>query len=335
MTPLHPEGRSDEAVVSVIVPARNAADWIATALESVVCQTHRALEILVVDNGSTDATRERVAELQRRHASIRLIDEPIAGPSAARNAGLDAATGDFIQFLDADDALRPDKLATQLCLLKETGGDVAWGPFERTRADAGNILDGTGTVVTPALDDDVQAGLIAPGGFLHLGAALIRRAAIGPLRFDTRVRVVEDVRFLFALARAGARFIRQEGRSGYVMREHSHAGRASRVAASEFADSCTDLAGAAEAAWAAEGTLTDARRLVLAQIHVSVAGPLVRIDGARSRAALARARALTPRYYEAFPRDWRALVRTIGFERAERVAGVVRRIRDAMGWRTA
>ncbi len=332
MTPSKAHDSPVRGLVSVIVPARNAAAWIEEALASVVAQTHRPLEVVVVDNGSTDATRERVLAMRTGDAVVRLIDERAPGPSAARNAGLESAEGEFIQFLDADDALRADKIARQRALLIETGRDVAWGAFVRARDAGGPLLAAPGAVARPAIGDDVELDLIAPEGFLHLGATLIRRDAIGALRFDPQVRVVEDVRFLFALARSGARFVAEGGESGYVMREHGDSGRASRVAATEFADSCTQLALSAESGWAAKGALNDTRRLTLARIHVGVAGSLVRLDPVRSRAALARAQALTPRYYEAFPADWRPLVRTVGFERAERIAGLVRRVRRAIGW---
>ena len=103
--------RAADPLVSVIIPAYNAEEFIDEALQSVLRQTHRELEVIVVDDGSTDATRARV----RAHGDrVRYIHQMNAGVGAARNRGLDAATGDYVAFLDADDLWRPEKLEVQL-----------------------------------------------------------------------------------------------------------------------------------------------------------------------------------------------------------------------------
>jgi len=108
------------SLVSVVIPAYNAEQTLARAVQSVLDQEkHDGLEIIVVDDGSTDAT-PRVAEslAKRRPACIRIIHQKNAGPAAARNAGLRAAKGDYIAFLDADDQWLPGKLRMQLAILE-------------------------------------------------------------------------------------------------------------------------------------------------------------------------------------------------------------------------
>ena len=95
--------------VSVIIPAFNSARFIGEAVESVLCQTRSAEEIIIVDDGSTDNTREAVTALP-----VKYFYQKNAGPSAARNTGLRNATGDLLAFLDADDLWLPHKLAVQL-----------------------------------------------------------------------------------------------------------------------------------------------------------------------------------------------------------------------------
>ncbi len=107
-------------VVSVIMPARNAGTTIETALHSLQAQSWRALEILVVDNGSTDDTAARVQELAARDARIRLLDAADApGAYPARNIGLAEATGEFVTVLDADDWAHPARTALQLRALAD------------------------------------------------------------------------------------------------------------------------------------------------------------------------------------------------------------------------
>ena len=99
-------------LVSVIVPCYNAAPWLGATLESALAQTWPHLEIIAVDDGSTDGTLAALAPFAER--GVRVLTQPNAGASAARNRGLAEASGAFIQYLDADDLLAPDKIARQL-----------------------------------------------------------------------------------------------------------------------------------------------------------------------------------------------------------------------------
>jgi glycosyltransferase involved in cell wall biosynthesis len=96
--------------VSVVVPAHQAASTLRTALESLLAQRPEPAEVIVVDDGSTDAT----AEIARGFSGVRVISQANAGPSAARNAGIAEASGPWVAFCDADDAWLPGKLAAQL-----------------------------------------------------------------------------------------------------------------------------------------------------------------------------------------------------------------------------
>ncbi|MCS6775344.1 MAG: glycosyltransferase [Chloroherpetonaceae bacterium] len=97
--------------VSVIIPCYNQARFLPDAIESALGQTWPAVQVIVVDDGSTDAT----AEVCRQYADrILTLRQENAGLSAARNAGIAASDGEFLQFLDADDRIRPDKLMEQL-----------------------------------------------------------------------------------------------------------------------------------------------------------------------------------------------------------------------------
>jgi glycosyltransferase involved in cell wall biosynthesis len=99
------------ANVTVIIPAYNAHEWIAHAIESVLAQTVQPAEIIVVDDGSTDETPAALEPYQNR---IRYIYQENAGVSAARNRAIEAANGEFIAFLDSDDVWHPQKLEFQM-----------------------------------------------------------------------------------------------------------------------------------------------------------------------------------------------------------------------------
>lgn len=109
-------------LVSVIIPAYNAQRFIAETLESVLNQTHRNLEVLVVDDGSNDGQETIVADFVQRDKRVKYIYQPNAGVSTARNKGFKASTGEFVAFLDADDVWLPLNLETKIKRLQR--GDV-------------------------------------------------------------------------------------------------------------------------------------------------------------------------------------------------------------------
>jgi glycosyltransferase involved in cell wall biosynthesis len=105
------------SLVSVIIPAFNSAQFLADAVESVFAQTYPAVECIVIDDGSTDHTQELLNELLKLHPSLKTARKTNGGLSSARNMGMLESTGDFISFLDADDAIIPDKIERQVAFL--------------------------------------------------------------------------------------------------------------------------------------------------------------------------------------------------------------------------
>jgi glycosyltransferase involved in cell wall biosynthesis len=123
--------------VSVVIPAFNAAETLAEAIESALAQTREPLEVLVVDDGSTDATAE-IAE--RFGPPVICIQTANSGVSRARNTGIERAAGDYVAFLDADDLWRPEKLERQLdALASQKGAEVSTTARIRVDADLNEI----------------------------------------------------------------------------------------------------------------------------------------------------------------------------------------------------
>ncbi|SLN33199.1 putative glycosyltransferase EpsJ [Roseivivax jejudonensis] len=135
--------------VSVIVPVRDGAGWIGTALASVQNQTLTGLEILVVDDASGDATADIVADRAAADPRIRLVRQDTAGgPGRARNTGLDAARGTYVWLLDSDDVLAdPGVLADLVAAARADGADVV-----RARKAAERVLAPDGTVLADRPD---------------------------------------------------------------------------------------------------------------------------------------------------------------------------------------
>src|SRR5215469_9413426 len=109
------------SLVSVIIPTFNRGDLICRAVDSALQQTYPNLQVIVVDDGSTDRTLHR---LRRYGSQIQVISQANAGPSAARNRGIQAAKGELIAFLDSDDLWLPAKIERQVALLQKAGAHV-------------------------------------------------------------------------------------------------------------------------------------------------------------------------------------------------------------------
>jgi glycosyltransferase involved in cell wall biosynthesis len=113
--------------VSVVIPTYNRCRQVNAALESVLAQTHSELEVIVVDDGSTDGTGEVIHRLICQYAydgkPIRYFFQANQGPSVARNKGIEQARGDWIAFLDSDDVWLPEKLELQVLALKQYKGE--------------------------------------------------------------------------------------------------------------------------------------------------------------------------------------------------------------------
>jgi glycosyltransferase involved in cell wall biosynthesis len=124
--------------VSVLIPAYNAGPWIAESIQSALCQDWGAIEIVVVDDGSTDDTYQIAKSFQG--PDVVVISQPNRGASAARNAAFAASSGAYIQYLDADDLLAPSKISAQMGLLRTQGERVlatcGWALFEGTPDNA-------------------------------------------------------------------------------------------------------------------------------------------------------------------------------------------------------
>lgn len=182
-----------QPLVSVIIAAYNAAGFITDALGSIQSQQHEPLEIIVVDDGSTDATAVTVASFSD---TVRYTYQPNAGPPAARNRGLEIAQGEVVCFLDADDMWTADKLRVQLSLLAaEPELDIVLGHSRYVRA-----TEGEGGNKTLEFHPDSWP-------ILSLGAAAIRARAFERIgRFDEQMRYDDDVDWYLRAREAGLAF---------------------------------------------------------------------------------------------------------------------------------
>lgn len=197
----------DPALVSVVIPAYNAAATLRQSLAEVRAQQHRPLEIIVVDDGSTDAT----AEVARNGGATTVIRQDNAGPSAARNAGIRAARGDYIAFLDADDHWTADKLAAQMALFAahpELGLCFTDAEIQRSPTAGGQcftVFAAKGLSAAVFGSDwqvvDAAAKLVRDN-FITTSSVVVRRAVLPEPAFEPGRRHAEDWQLWLQLALA-------------------------------------------------------------------------------------------------------------------------------------
>jgi glycosyltransferase involved in cell wall biosynthesis len=300
--------------VSVVIPCRNAEAWLGETLDSALRQAGVPVEILVVDDGSTD----RSVEIARRAGSaVRVVTQPPTGVSAARNRGTVEATGAFIQYLDADDLLEPGTLAERMSALETAAADVALTSWMRWEQGADGEFS-AGAVTKRALGARPDVELLTDAWWPP-GAVLYRRSIvqrIGAWRMD--LPIIQDARFLLDAALCGARFTHVEA-IGLRYRVHGPESL-SRRDPRAFVEDCYRSAAQLHDQWLRDGGLDDPRARALVRVYGYVARSLFPIDRARFEDVLDRIHTLDAHYRPEQPRSLRALSGVIGYRSAEHVA---------------
>ncbi len=203
---------SDSAIVSVVIPVYNAEAFIDEALESIFAQDYPSFEVIVVNDGSTDATAQRIAT---HGDKVRFFEQPNSGgfPGSPRNLGLQHSRGEFICFLDADDIMLPGRLRLQADLLREHFDvGVVFGDYQNF-TENGHVgsshfatcplltthLRGRPTVVLGPSD---ATSLLLRENVGGAGTMMIRRQALEEApEFSLSFRIGEDFHFYYRILR--------------------------------------------------------------------------------------------------------------------------------------
>lgn len=200
--------------ISVIIPMYNGEAFIGQCIRSVADQAYRNLEIIVVDDGSTDGGASVCAELMETDVRIHLCRQENRGVSAARNQGIDVATGEYVFFLDSDDAIHPLLLGEMLGRAEEDHAQLAFCGYRKTDScRMGTILAETSGLAQArwltADEAETEEWLHVKytDTFSGIGGKLILREAIGNLRFDRELTNGEDTFFLYQLVKGGVRSV--------------------------------------------------------------------------------------------------------------------------------
>lgn len=168
-------------LISVIVPVYNVESYVAKCIESIQNQSYQHLEIILVDDGSTDDSGDICDQYAAYDDRIKVIHQENGGLSAARNTGIEAANGDYIAFVDSDDYIAPNMYEDMLHILKDNDLDI----LECTafRDKNGTIIEGCNDGKLEIFDKDDALRLAMHDCFVAAWSKLYKRSAIGDVRF--------------------------------------------------------------------------------------------------------------------------------------------------------
>jgi glycosyltransferase involved in cell wall biosynthesis len=213
------------AKVTVVLPTYNRAAFLPGAFASLAGQTFKDWDLIIVDDGSTDSTRDLVDEYVRSHSRTRYVHQENRGAYAARNRGVDEATGRYVAFFDSDDLWLPHHLERCVAALDAHSEiDCVFGACRQIDLATGTVLDANTSYLGGrprpfvGLKAKANGGLhiitdpavlecqILHGLYCGLQNSVMKRQLFDERRFNDRFRVVEDELFIIRLLAAGARF---------------------------------------------------------------------------------------------------------------------------------
>lgn len=302
--------------VSIIIPCYNAEQWVGECIESALGQSWPNLEIVVIDDGSTDSSRDVIASYGDR---VRHEFGPNRGGAAARNRGLELACGEWIQFLDADDVLLPCCIESKLRMAEEVGEKVVpcckieYFPYISKRGE--NPGPACWDYDEHDLDTILASGAPQTSAPLHQRDHLV---AVGGFRES--LRQAQDFDLHLRLAAEHGLCFRANGEVGVRIRPHHES--VSRTAGWRMHAAIADTLLHSAEILREKGKLTDARREAIAR-RASLYARKSANEGAVSEGGrlVERARQLSPEWYKtAYPNPVSAaLVRFMGFGYFERI----------------
>lgn len=185
-------------LVSVIMPAYNAAAFIEEAIQSVIAQTVTDWELFVIDDGSTDETCQIVQEIACNDSRVKLlINENNVGAAGSRNRGLDASSGQYVALLDSDDYWKPQMLEKMIARAEETGADIIYCSYELVDEQGKKVCNDFLVPPATTFEESIVRSVIT------CSTVLLTQRVAKENRFPTNL-YHEDIALWFQLLRDGA-----------------------------------------------------------------------------------------------------------------------------------
>ena len=196
-------------LISIIIPAYNVGEFIGICLDSLLNQTHKKMEIIVIDDGSDDNTADICDKFASKNKRVRVIHTKNCGVSHARNTGLDNAHGDYIGFVDADDWVDEDTYEQLLREIIENNADVAGGGYIREEENGGYITLKKGNAAVYSREEILQKIFscdVPKLLYWELWDKLFKKELVTNIRFDESIGTSEDKLFFWQVMKNAKSF---------------------------------------------------------------------------------------------------------------------------------
>jgi glycosyltransferase involved in cell wall biosynthesis len=311
-------------LVSVIIPCYNAERWLQATLDSVTAQTWPALEVILVDDGSSDGTAAIIRQFEAvSRLPVKAVFGPNRGPASARKTGLAQASGEYIQFLEADDLLLPEAIALKVAALQDIGGGVAYSDWQKLEEKPDGQFQ-PGACVTRTIeqvDPDPEIAL-----FSHFWAPpvalLYSRHIVDSIGgWKQHLVYVEDARFMLDALFCGASYVHVP--VNLARYRIAHAPSHSRQAPLKFFNAVLSNAQEVETIWRTAGKLDDRHKRALIGCYDYVSRELFIRSPSLFDDALAHIQALQPGFAPTWPRIAGLLKRILGLTLAARILSLL------------
>ena len=180
-------------MISVIIPVYNTKQYLSTCLESILAQTYTDLEILFVDDGSTDGSSELLDSFATMDKRIRVIHQPNVGVCAARNRGIDEARGEYLSFIDSDDTLEPDMYEVLMGFIDEYHVQIAHCSYNRVTNSVVKPIGNTGKLIPQTREEALECLLKGRYFAGSCWTKLYAKSLFADVRFPRGIRTNEDM----------------------------------------------------------------------------------------------------------------------------------------------
>ena len=308
-----------QKVVSVIIPAYNAAKTIVQTLESVLSQSYENLEIIVINDGSTDDTVDLLGVYRN---NIKLISTENKGVSNARELGFKESNGEYIQYLDADDLLSEDKLTIQLKALQDNDAGVAYGDWQKFSLV--NYQLSITETISRKIEGDLELALF--GDFWCPPAAILySRKTCEKLTWNKELPVIQDARYFLDAAIVQSKFVYTPG----VMAQY-RSDRAQSLSQQSDVNFLKDLYTNTKEVyhlWQSDFEKHPAKKEAIFNSLRHCINRLSVLDRPLAKEAISLLLTLAPNYLPPESGALRTFTKIVGYKNAEKIAGLKRSLR--------
>ncbi len=307
-------------LVTVIIPAYNAAHTIEKTIQSVLNQNYAPMEIIVINDGSTDETEKVVKQYQH---SIIYVTQKNAGVSAARNLGYSLAKGDFIQYLDADDMLAENKINIQVEALLTANADVAYGNWVKFNEGENTFKEIE--VIEKEIIGDAEIELLT-NFWTPLAAMLYTKRIADKIgSWNLTLPIIQDARYALDAAMLGASFIYTPMKVAYYrVSENKSLSTKNKLA---FINDCFENAKQIDALWRVNYIQSPHRKEAIIKVLRFCISEFSRLDKSKHSEAINYLLSIEPNYLPNNKGLLHSLSKVFGYKNAEKIARIKRRIR--------